>query len=155
MIEHKIYVHDGHNKFDKKLFNPIFCREHFNKPLGGLWASPVSSHYNWEQWCEDNNFNHTIGKDKYCQNKKFYFKLKDGARLLSIKSAKQLDDLPQIKDDMTSSVFKILDFMKLQEDYDAIEVLISNDSQLYWDLYGWDIDSIVVMNPDVIEVIQK
>lgn len=154
MVEHKIYVHDGHPRFDKELFNPISCLEHFNKPLGGLWASPLDSSYNWEQWCETNNFNNIIGKDKYCKNNKFYFRLKDNARLLSITSAKQLDDLPQIKDDITSSVFKILDFMTLQEEYDAIEVLISNDYQLYWDLYGWDIDSIIVMNPDVIEVIQ-
>lgn len=153
MGEHKIYVHDGHSKFDINLFQPIRVKEHFNKPIGGLWASPTSSTYTWEQWCLDNNFNYTIGEDKYFQGEQFKFKLKDGARLLSITSSKQLDDLPQIKDDITSSVFKILDFKKLEEDYDAIEVLISEDQQLYWDLYGWDVDSIIVMNPDVIELL--
>lgn len=153
MKEHKIYVHDGHSNFDINLFKHISCRENFNKPLGGLWASPVDSPYTWEQWCLDNNFNYTIGEDKYFQGEQFRFKLKDNARLLSITSAKQLDELPQIKNDLTSNIYKILDFKKLEEEYDAIEVLISMDHQLYWDLYGWDVDSIVVMNPDVIELL--
>lgn len=153
MKEHKIYVHDGHSNFDINLFKHISCRENFNKPLGGLWASPVDSPYTWEQWCLDNNFNYTIGEDKYFQGEQFRFKLKDNARLLSITSAKQLDELPQIKNDLTSNIYKILDFKKLEEEYDAIEVLISMDHQLYWNLYGWDVDSIVVMNPDVIELL--
>ena len=153
MKEHKIYVHDGHKKFDRKLFKKITQREHFNKPIGGLWASPDSSSYNWEQWCKDNDFNKTIGKSKYNKGNQFRFKLKDGARLLSITSSKQVDDLPQIKDNLYGSMFKILDFVELQKDYDAIEILISADHQLYWDFYGWDIDSILVMNPDVIELI--
>lgn len=153
MKEHKIYVHDGHSNFDINLFKHISCRENFNKPLGGLWASPVDSPYTWEQWCLDNNFNYTIGEDKYFQGEQFRFKLKDNARLLSITSAKQLDELPQIKNDLTSNIYKILDFKQLEKEYDAIEVLISMDHQLYWDLYGWDVDSIVVMNPDVIELL--
>lgn len=153
MKKHKIYVHDGHSNFDINLFKHISCRENFNKPLGGLWASPVDSSYTWEQWCLDNNFNYTIGEDKYFQGEQFRFKLKDNARLLSITSAKQLDELPQIKNDLTSNIYKILDFKKLEEEYDAIEVLISMDHQLYWDLYGWDVDSIVVMNPDIIELL--
>ena len=153
MEEHKIYVHIGHSEFDINRFQPISCREHFNKPFGGLWASPLDSSYKWEDWCEDNNFNDTIGQNKYTSDKQFKFKLKDSAKLLSITNSKQLNKLPQIEDELTHSVFKILDFEKLQEEYDAIEVLISNDCQLYWDLYGWDIDSILVMNPDVIEVV--
>ena len=62
MDEHKIYVHDGHSNFDINLFKHISCKENFNKPLGGLWASPVDSPYTWEQWCLDNNFNYTIGR---------------------------------------------------------------------------------------------
>lgn len=45
-----------------------------------------------------------------------------------------------------------LDFEKLKEDYDAIEVLISKDSRLYWSLYSWDCDSLLVLNKDIIEL---
>ena len=43
-----------------------------------------------------------------------------------------------------------LDFEKLSKSYDVIEVNISADRDLYWELYGWDCDSILVMNPSVI-----
>jgi len=46
-----------------------------------------------------------------------------------------------------------LDFNKLKEEYDAIEVFISSDSRLYRALYGWDCDSILIMNKDVIEYV--
>lgn len=36
--------------------------------------------------------------------------------------------------------------------YDAIELSLSADHRLYWDLYGWDCDSILVMNPDKIKI---
>ncbi|MFR3519297.1 MAG: hypothetical protein ACLTT4_12785 [Coprobacillus cateniformis] len=44
----------------------------------------------------------------------------------------------------------MLDFEELKRQYDAIEVNISNDYGLYWKLYGWDCDSILVMNSDVV-----
>ena len=37
--------------------------------------------------------------------------------------------------------------------YDAILVNISNDHNLYWALYGWDCDSLLVLNKDVVEEI--
>ena len=48
-----------------------------------------------------------------------------------------------------------LDFEKLSKEYDAIEVFISKDEQLYWDLYGWDCDSILIMNSDIIEEVRS
>ena len=48
-----------------------------------------------------------------------------------------------------------LDFEKLSKEYDAIEVNISECRDLYYSLYGWDCDSIVIMNPDIIEEIKQ
>ena len=42
------------------------------------------------------------------------------------------------------------DCLKLAEIYDAVEVSISNDFDLYYQLYGWDCESIVIMNPDIV-----
>lgn len=42
-------------------------------------------------------------------------------------------------------------FRKISQKYDAVEINISSDGKLYWDLCGWDCDSILVMNPDVIK----
>lgn len=38
----------------------------------------------------------------------------------------------------------------MSKDYDAVEVLISEDRRLYQQLYGWDCDSILIMNPDIV-----
>ena len=51
---------------------------------------------------------------------------------------------------MNFSSWILLDFEKLAETYDAVEVSISSDFDLYYKLYGWDCDSIVIMNPDVV-----
>ena len=48
------------------------------------------------------------------------------------------------------SVIRERVFEKLAEIYDAVEVSISSDFDLYYKLYGWDCDSIVIMNPDVV-----
>ena len=44
----------------------------------------------------------------------------------------------------------ILDFEKIAKEFGAIEVNISSDEKLYWKLYGWDCDSILIMNPNVV-----
>lgn len=49
-----------------------------------------------------------------------------------------------------------IDFEALMKDYDAVEVHLSEDSTcgyddgLYWKMYAWDCDSILIMNPDVV-----
>lgn len=49
----------------------------------------------------------------------------------------------------------IIDFERCTKlGYDAIELNLSADRQLYWELYGWDCDSILVMNPDRIKMVQ-
>ena len=49
------------------------------------------------------------------------------------------------------SSWAILDFEKIYQKYDAVEINISSDYMLYYFLYGWDCDSVLVMNPDVIK----
>lgn len=49
-----------------------------------------------------------------------------------------------------------LDFEKLRElGIDAIELHLIENPELYWTLYTWDCDSVLVMNPDVIEAEEK
>ena len=81
----------------------------------------------------------------------FTFTLKDGAKVLEINSVKELKEVPKIKDD-DGVTYTMIDFEKLSESYDAIEVNISSDHNLYFSLYGWDCDSILIMNPDIIQV---
>ena len=55
-------------------------------------------------------------------------------------------NLPKLENKYTD--WTILDFEKIAEEYDAIEVNI--DNSLYYALYTWDCDSILIMNPNII-----
>ena len=139
------FIHYGHKEFNKKLFNSIKNRITFTKPNGGLWASDINAKYGWKDWCENNNF-----RECNLENS-FEFSITPDARVLTINNVEILKDLPKIKNNIIpTSMWCFLDFEKLSKSYDVIEVNISADRDLYWELYGWDCDSILVMNPSVI-----
>ena len=101
-------------------------------------------------------------------NEYFTFTLKDDARVLTITDEFQLTDLPKIDEGFSEEYLEYrqyigldsrifpwirLDFEKLSEEYDAIEVLLSEGKySLRIELSGWDCDSIIIMNPKIIEL---
>ena len=150
------YVHYGCSSFDREKFVPISNNIEIPKPNGGLWASRVDAKFGWKDWCEGTKgFEDTLEQS-------FEFELKPDARVLVIDNISQLDDLPKGKSlfdvlkeqgvpmDFHKGLWTFLDFEKLAEDYDAVEVIISADHNLHFQIYTWDCDAIVVMNPDVI-----
>lgn len=146
----KKYIHYGHTEFRRDLFCPIQNRQMFSKPWGGLWASPVDAKFGWIEWCEENHFR------EYSVSNCFEFTLSDEAKVLHIYSVDQLVDLPRT--DETLANWVCLDFEQLLADgWDAVELHLSDENRsggfmdgLYWSLYGWDCDSILVMNPEVV-----
>ena len=137
------YIHYGHSEFDMTKFNKIKNIPEFAKADGGLWASRVDAEYSWKDWCESSGFDADFSTH-------FEFRLNEDARILVIDKSEKLKELPKAKSIFEHPTFILLDFEELSKQYDAIEVLITKDGQLYWDLYGWDCDSIFIMNPDVI-----
>ena len=144
----RVYRHYGSSTFDISKFVPIRNRSEISciatKPYGGLWASPIDSDADWYNWCLDNDF--CIEElEKY-----FDFTLKDNSKIISIE---KLSDLNQIKGcyATTKNFYNhvVINFEALVESgYDAIDFLIN--SETYWFLYGWDVDSLLVLNPDCI-----
>lgn len=147
------YIHYGNTKFDPDLFRPI--RNEFVKPLGGMWASPVGAGYGWKDWNENSNF-------RECDEaNSFRFTLKEGANVVHIYSVDDLKGLPQRKKKLLWSSC-MLDFEKmLEQGVDAIELHLSEEKEheptggLYFELYGWDCDSILIMNKDIIQMIES
>ncbi len=139
------YIHYGHKSFEESLFVEIKNKP-FVKPKGGLWASRIDSEYGWKSWNEYSYFRECSDENS------FVFALKENARILIIDSQEKLETLPKNETIIYDMGNYNLDFEKLKEDYDAIEVLISKDSRLYWSLYGWDCDSLLVLNKDIIEL---
>lgn len=142
----KKYIHYGHKEFSVDKFDRPKNHAFLSKPFGGLWASPVESDYGWRDWCEAEDF-------RRCDiENSFMFTLRDDANVLYIDSRDCLSDLPKQK--CYRDLWCMLDFEKLMGTYDAIELTLSSDIALRFVLYGWDCDSIVILNPYVVEVFE-
>lgn len=145
----KVYIHYGHDKFNSDSFVEI-KNQMWNKPFGGLWASDVKARYGWKQWCKDEDFRDCVKENSFC------FKLKEKSKILLINSHNDLRKLPLEHGvpEYINNIYLCIDFEKLKQEYDAIEVLISEDDKLYYDLYGWDCDSLLVLNKNCIDEIK-
>ena len=150
------YIHYGHSRFMRELFQPIRNQEFFTKPMGGLWASPVDADFGWKTWNDNEHFR------ECSEDNSFTFSLTDSAKVYRIYSVGDLKRLPEYKNYIVPGRWYCIDFEKCVElGYDAIELHISEEERiddaepfecLYFRLYGWDCDSILIMNPDVVEV---
>lgn len=142
----KKYIHYGFTEFDKNLFQPISNGPIPTKPLGGLWASPVDAQYGWSAWCKNEAFGDCDSGNS------FTFSLSENARVLTLRHKDDLNDLPKVNAIFSHPLWVCLDYEGLQESgWDAVEVDMSGGgNDLYFPLYGWDCDSIVIFNPDVI-----
>ena len=151
------YIHYGSKELHK--IKPIKNRPYFPKPEGGLWASPVDAPFGWKEWCEREHFRENS------EDNSFKFVVKDESKIIHIRDVKDLEKLPKQKDiygigsHEASTCY--LDFEKIQKDYDGIELHLSEEKKsvetfcngLYFKLYGWDCDSILILNDNAIEVV--
>lgn len=135
-----IYVHYGSDKYEEERFEPI-VNQMWNKPLGGLWSSPEDG-YTWKDWNEINNY-------KDC-SKSFRFKLKDSARILQVCSPEVAQSLP-LQPTSIVGLIPHIDFEKIAKDYDAVLFYMVPD--MYWAMWGWDCDTLLVLNKEVIEIV--
>lgn len=145
------YVHYGSKVYDPEKFKPICNRESgaLPKPRGGLWACRPDAEYGWKEWCENNDFR------EYKEDDFFMFTI-NSDKVCVIRSAEEGHELAKhygklvCINGITYDCMETIDWDEVKHDYDALEIVISDDSDLYYDFYGWDCDSIVVFNPDVI-----
>ena len=144
------YIHYPRDEFDLNRIAPIKNRPGFNKPIGGLWASAIDAEWGWRDWCENEGYNFGI------EDKAVKFKLKDGARVLEIHRISDLGLIPyQGMDELSVQtgipVFEMIpDFEALAREYDALDVRAGSNTELYWKLYGWDCDTLLVLNSNSI-----
>ena len=153
----KEYIHYGHKYFDINKFDQIKNETLWVKPCGGLWASAVDSKYGWNKFNEDN-------RCKECdEQNSFKFTLKENSNVFHIYSVTDLSLLPRVelnKDLYAASKHTFfIDFENaLYSGIDAIELHLSEEKDkhngimtgLYYLLYGWDCDSILIMNPEIV-----
>ena len=169
------YVHYGSDHFDSAAFIPVRNAGLLEggwrpKPADGtgLWASRENDEWGWEAWCRGAKFN----LDRLRHS--FRFTLPD-ARILELNDPDQLTDLPKLHPwepkrvawvetikpgeiptmDQLQELYMpnwcYLDFEKLAEDYDAIE--LQNYRFFNSSLATWDCNCILVLKADkVVEI---
>lgn len=126
-------------------YKPISNRDPIGiKPIGGLWASPVGAGRSWKDWCESEQFR-LSGLNKW-----FEFELTDDAKVLEILTGEDIRKLDGYVGDGKYE-FYLVDFEKMVADgYSAMLVMAGSDPEVYWKLYGWDCDTLLVLDPDCI-----
>lgn len=149
-MNRQIYVHYGATRFNPTKGFPIQNEKHRPKPQGGLWASRKNATFGWKNWCIENEFRECDPANS------FEFTMKDESRIVIISTLAMLRRLPKAKSEL--SISYCIDFEKcLHLGIDAIELCWYGDEyqsitgdDLHFDLYGWDCDSIVVLNPNAV-----
>lgn len=144
------YVHSGSDEFVIGRFEPISNKSMFPKPRGGLWASPIDAPFGWLDWCEENDFN-----TEHYMSCGFEFSLRDGSKVLDISVPEKVANLdpgyfvkrPSLEvEGLCFPETVYLDYERIAEDFDAI--LFELNGWSYYAFYGWDCDTLLVLNPD-------
>lgn len=137
-------VHYGSGGFDTGKFQPVSnYRGWPNKPKGGLWASPVDAPYGWADWCRDEGY--------YLADESFEFTLSPNARIAEIRFLADIQGLPGYHRGDGICQICTIDFEVLKNQIDAVDFRFSeNPNELYYGMYGWDCDSVLILNPQVV-----
>ena len=149
------FRHHGHAGFDMARFRAVGNEPFFNKPRGGLWGSPLENGTDeWEQWCKSENF----GTGRLEPHFDFGFVVGTQAYTIDNLDAEKLFhrfEVPSSFGPLTSGI----DFERMSLEYDAV-ILTSRGQRATRlsdpvGLYGWDVASVLVMNPRVIVATQE
>lgn len=133
--------------------------EAFVKPFGGLWASPYIENGKFKsKWHEFASY----GLPNTIYNYGVLFNLKKNAKVYIIDTYEDFSNL--LKDNKQSTEldelfnsprFSFLDFEKLAKTYDAIFLTSKGERETRYfrraNLYGWDVESLLVLNFDCID----
>ena len=145
MVRGKRYIHYGSNEYDSDRFVPVQNVSGRNKPMGGIWASHVNAVFGWKDFCVGNDFCVEELKES------FKFLIDSSANVVEIHTHKDWYKLIEVKNRPKRMVGRCPDFEEMKrQGVDAIEIFITEDPEVYYGLYGWDVDSILVMNPEII-----
>lgn len=140
-------IHYGSSAYDPSKFKPI-CDRHWIKPDGGLWGSPVSSDHSWMSWCESEEFH----MEQLKQSFQFTFK----GSLFVINSEEDMNRLPWIEPGSMMG-YCFVSFEALEAcGFDGVHLTDKGERETRWtrprNLYGWDCESVLVMNKDSIHL---
>ena len=131
------------NQLDTSKIMPIQNIADFAKPHGGLWACAVESDDTtaWARFVESEDM------DFKSLDSSFDFEIQDNARILRLHTKYDYEGMMEYygREEIWG---EYPDFEKILKDFDVIDFKVK---ELRDELYGWDIDCILVLNPSVIQ----
>jgi hypothetical protein len=129
----------GLGEYDTGKFRPV-RNNNFVKPAGGLWASPVKARFGWRKWCQDESFGDLSSS--------FEFSIE--GRVMVIDSLSDASQMPWLVSHGGS--LTVPDFEKMvSQGVDAVYLTRRGELETRYsrpyNLYGWDCECVLVMNP--------
>lgn len=149
------YIHYGANKYNNEKFKDIKNDRGFGiKPLGGLWCCPT----NTNQWFDfvENEMPERNNTDN------FKFTLDKKSKIYTIDTLYDLTNLIgwgyTYKRDVWYDETIWIDYEKLSRYYDGIFLTDNGQYETRMpsgnmNLYGWDIESLIIFNQTIINLI--
>lgn len=137
------FIHYGSSiYYPHKVNKPIKNQGWLNKPVGGLWTSPIDSNKSWENFCKSE------GLEEFINKPYFIIKLKQRTKLLVINSYKNIKLLPTFEGIIQTTI----DFINLANYYDAIWLTDKGQIETRFSspisLHGWDCETLLIINPN-------
>lgn len=151
-----VFIHYG-DVFDTEKFKEIKnANTPWVKPNGGYWASPVESNNGWKDWCLRENF--LCFGDRYKNiDKHQKFTIAEDAKILYLRNEEEIMFLKETYESRDSLLMRLAiypDYEKIVADgYQAI--YYEDNSETHYPLICWDCDSLLVMDPTIINIIKE
>lgn len=124
----------------------------WNKPRGGLWASPLAAGFSWEDWCQDETFGDSSSQLKVILEI-------DTRNFIIIRNEADLNKLPWFHV-VPEIKLEAIDFEKLVTD-GVNGIYLTEQGQ--WNtrfsypraLFGWGCESVLILNERCIGQIEE
>ena len=148
-----IFISLGFKELKRELFDEPLNGNALNKPKGGLWASSFIDDRRISHWhyaCSDMELDKEL-------NYGVKFNLKQDARVYVIDNEENaLEFFDKYNEIRYSSRLSDIDWKKVREDYDAVYLTHNGLRETKFSFTamtfcGWDCESIVILNFDIIE----
>lgn len=156
----------GIDTIDPSKFRKIENYRFRNKPKGGLWTSPENSEFGWKDFVISESYR----TDKYL-SKCTLITLKESAKIFILDSAEDFKKVPKYfcKPKEFEELFlteELINFEELSKHYDGLWLTMNGLKELsgfdifdfetnhlssIGNLYGWDVETVLLFNLDCIE----
>lgn len=145
----QVYIHRGHDRFYPEcLVAPRYIINRSLKPECALFACKQETD-DWIKWCKSENYGTLEGWKSH-----FLFTLSDDTRLLILNTIDKYRKLySKYVEDVPYGI--MYNWTDVRKKYDAVYIGMSSDYRLIEKFPLYDVDQLIVFNPEVVQVVKE